>query len=81
MLASFIVTGGNVEKAAHAKGYGAPVRHAAAKVVATVEGLPTICKDHPGWCKAAHGAMEFAGAMSDGIITAVGESIDEKHKD
>jgi hypothetical protein len=50
VLVSFALTGGDFERAAHARGFAAPARHAAASVVETVAGLRTLCEDHERLC-------------------------------
>jgi hypothetical protein len=55
VLVSFALTGGDFERAANARGFAAPARHAAASVVETVAGLRTICADHFRLCKQTHG--------------------------
>lgn len=60
VLISFVITGGDYERAARADGKFAPVQHTAGLVVHGVAKLRTLCDDHEDFCDRTRKA--FAGA-------------------
>jgi hypothetical protein len=60
VLISFVITGGDYERAARADGKFASVQHTAAIVVEGVAKLRTLCDDHEKFCDQTKEA--FAGA-------------------
>lgn len=71
VLVSFVITGGDYERAARAEGRFAPVQHTAGLVVLGVAKLRTLCDDHERFCADAReafaGAGGYAGERAGGV--------------
>jgi hypothetical protein len=72
VLVSFALTGGDFERASHAKGFAAPARHAAASVVETVAGLRTLCEDHLQLCEGTRGGFASVRHWGESVADHVG---------
>ena len=72
VLVSFALTGGDYERAAQARGFAAPARHAAASVVETVAGLRTLCADHLKVCEGTRGTFASVRGWGENVAGHVG---------
>jgi len=74
VVVSFLLTGGDYERALHAKGFAAPARQTAGRIVEAVASLRTICDDHRKLCRQTQATADTIGhwtnATSHQISTA-----------
>ncbi|MFO1186978.1 MAG: hypothetical protein U1E87_05730 [Alphaproteobacteria bacterium] len=64
VLISFVITGGDYERAARAEGRFAPIQHTAGLVVHGVDMLRTLCDDHERFCEETREAFADAGGYA-----------------
>jgi hypothetical protein len=65
VLVSFVLTGGDYERARLADGFAADAKHSASHIVETLSVLRTVCNGDPGWCQTGRDGLTAAGRWGE----------------